>query len=228
MNINIKNCRVEINTGKNAPKVYGNIESATQTENEGVIKTNRVWTLSGFMANKNRVEIGDKIQLPIFEVPAVKMDGKEVMNFDAQRITDEAIIIDKNDNEIVAIFKHCLFESAIDFNGEKEWEKTQLAAYLNSEFLRAMQHADIPAESCGLLSKEELWGKNALEYFKDGRNRIAFNFDENVSRWYWTQTTEKEASASYFCSAGSFGGSGDNHASLAYYYVRPRFTILNH
>ena len=105
-------------------------------------------------------------------------------------------------------------------------EMTQLGQYLQSEFLRAMNGAGIPAESCGLISKDEMFGDNPLEYFKTGRNRIAFDFDEDCSRYYWLSTLyDEEASAAFFCLALSYGLSYYNYASAAYHYVRPRFVI---
>ena len=183
---------------------------------------------SVFMANLDGVKVGDRVRLPAFTVPAVKMDGEEVLAFDEKHISaDEAIVIGKDENgDLILIFEHCLFESAIDLNNEKRFEMTQLGQYLQSEFLRAMNGAGIPAESCGLISKEEMFGDNALEYFKAGRNRIAFDFDEDCSRYYWLSTLyDKEASAALFCLVGSNGHSYYDDASHAGYYVRSRFII---
>ena len=114
----------------------------------------------------------------------------------------------------------------MDMNNEKRFEMTQLGLYLQSEFLRAMNGVGIPAESCGLISKEEMFGDNALEYFKKERNRIAFDFDEACSRYYWLSTLyDEEASVAYFCGVSSYGLSYWNSASRAYPYVRPRFVI---
>lgn len=95
-----------------------------------------------------------------------------------------------------------------------------------SEFLRAMNGAGIPAESCGLISKEEMFGDNALEYFKAGRNRIAFDFHEDCSRYYWLSTLyDEEMSAAIFCGVNTAGYSGGGSASYANSCVRPRFVI---
>ena len=124
------------------------------------------------------------------------------------------------------IFDHCLFESAIDLNNEKRFEKTQLGQYLNSEFLGAMNGAGISAESCGLISKDEIFGDNPLEYFKIGRNRMAFDFVEGSSSYYWLSTLyDGEASATCFCYANLGGYSSYYDASSASLYVRPRFVI---
>ena len=185
------------------------------------------------MAKRDNVKIGDRVKLPAFTVPSFRVVGDNILNFDEQNIkADEAIVIGKDENgNFILIFDHCLFESAIDLNDEKQFEMTQLGRYLKSEFLRAMNGAGIPAESCGLISKEEMFGENPLEYFKTGRNRIAFDFDEDCSRYYWLSTLydgdlyDGEASDTCYCFADCVGYIGCNNASLAGGYVRPRFII---
>lgn len=231
MNINIKNCEVNIISGTETLEISGKAEPKTETRAagiEGVISTQRTYTLAGFLANKADVQVGDRVKLPAFTVPAVKMDGEEVLAFDEKHINaDEAIVIGKDENgDLILIFDHCLFESAIDLNNEKRFEMTQLGQYLQSEFLRAMNGAGIPAESCGLISKEEMSGDNALEYFKTGRNRIAFDFDEDCRNFYWLSTLyDEEAGAAYFCGAGDIGYADYGNASRANFGVRPRFII---
>lgn len=227
MNINIENCEVNIITGTETLEIKGKPQSAAPAA-EGVISTQHTYSVAGFMANRDKVKIGDRVKLPSFTVPAVKMDGEDVLAFDEKHIkADEAIIIGKDENgNFILIFDHCLFESAIDLNDEKRFEITQLGQYLNSEFLRAMNGAGIPAESCGLISKDEMFGDNPLEYFKTGRNRIAFDFDEDCSRYYWLSTLyDEEASAARFCYANGTGISNYYSASGATDCVRPRFVI---
>lgn len=239
MNINIKNCDVNINTGTETLEISGKTEitaadktpatntESTPAEETGVISP-MTYTPKSILKNFDNVRIGDRVRLPAFTVPAVKMDGEEVLAFDEKHINaDEAIVIGKDENgDLILIFDHCLFESAIDLNNEKRFEMTQLGQYLQSEFLRAMNGAGIPAESCGLIRKEEMFGNNPLEYFKTGRNRIAFDFDEGCSRYYWLYTLyNEEASAAFFCLANSNGCGGYGYASIADYYVRPRFVI---
>ena len=238
MNINIKNCDVNIITGTDTLEINGGTQPAAaeapaestrpaESKESGFI-SEMTYSVSAFMANRDKVKIGDRVKLPSFTVSAVKMDGDEVMVFDEKNIrADEAIVIGKDENgNFILIFDHCLFESAIDLNNEKRFEMTQLGQYLQREFLRAMNGAGIPAESCGLISKEEMFGDNALEYFKTGRNRIAFYFDEDYSRYYWLSTLyDEEASAAYFCYADLDGLSGYDGASCAGTYVRPRFII---
>ena len=238
MNINIKNCKVNIITGTDTLEISGNAQPAAaeapaestrpaESKESGCI-SEMTYSLSAFMANRDKVRIGDRVRLPASTVPAVKMDGDEVMEFDEKNImADDAIVIGKDkDGDLILIFDHCLFESAIDLNNEKRFEMTQLGQYLQSEFLRAMNGAGIPAEICGLISKEEMFGDKALEYFKTGRNRIAFDLDEDYSRYYWLSTLcDEEASAADFCNAGDNGRAYYGHAGGADTYVRPRFII---
>ena len=240
MNTNIKNCDVNIITGTETLEISGKTEitaadktPATNTESTPAEETGVIlqmtYTTKSILKNVDNVRIGDRVKLPAFTVPAVKMDGEDVLAFDEKHINaDEAIVISKDENgDLILIFDHCLFESAIDLNNEKRFEMTQLGQYLQSVFLRAMNGAGIPAESCGLISKEEMFGDYALEYFKTGRNRITFNFDEDCSRYYWLSTLyDEEASAADFCLAGGNGCADYYNASDAYSYVRPRFTIL--
>lgn len=238
MNINIKNCEVNIITGTDTLEISGNAQPAAaeapaestrpaESKESGFI-SEMTYSVSAFMANRDKVKIGDRVKLPSFTVPAVKMDGEDVLAFDEKHIkADEAIVIGKDENgNFILIFDHCLFESAIDLNNEKCFEKTQLGLYLQQEFLRAMNGAGIPAESCGLISKDEMFGDNPLEYFKTGRNRIAFDFDEDCSRYYWLSTLyDEEASAAHFCHATNRGYAIFGIASSASGYVRPRFVI---
>ena len=238
MNISIEKCEVNIITGTDTLEISGNAQPAaaeapaestrTAASKENGFISEMTYSVSAFMANRDKVKIGDRVKLPSFTVPSCGVAGDELLNFDEQNIkADEAIVIGKDENgNFILIFDHCLFESAIDLNNEKCFEKTQLGLYLQQEFLRAMNNAGIPAESCGLISKDEMFGDNPLEYFKTGRNRIAFDFDEDCSRYYWLSTLyDEEASAAIFCIAGSCGYSDYNDASFADYCVRPRFVI---
>ena len=238
MNINIKNCEVKIITGTDTLEINGGTQPVAaeapaestrpaESKESGFI-SEMTYSVSAFMATRDKVRIGDRVKLPSFTVPAVKMDGDEVMEFDEKNIrADDAILIGKDKNgDLILIFDHCLFESATDLNNEKRFEMTQLGQYLKSEFLRAMNGAGIPAKSCGLISKDEMFGDNALEYFKTGRNRIAFDFGEDCSRYYWLSTLhDEEASAALFCIAYRRGTSNTYDASYASGCVRPRFVI---
>ena len=226
MNINIKNCEVNIITDTDTLEINGKTE-ITAADKTGVI-SQMTYTTKSILKNFDNVRIGDRVRLPAFTVPAVKMDGEEVLAFDEKHINaDEAIVIGKDENgDLILIFDHCLFEGAIDLNNEKRFETTQLGQYLQSEFLRAMNGAGIPAKSCGLISKDEMFGDNALEYFKTGRNRIAFDFGEYFSRYYWLSTLyDEEASTAFFCLATTNGFASRDSAGNALRCVRPRFVI---
>lgn len=227
MNINIKDCEVNIITGTETLEIKGKPQSAVKAA-DCIISTQRTYTIAGFMANRDKVKIGDRVKLPAFTVPAVEIDGEKKLAFDEKNIrADEAIVIGKDKNgDFILIFDHCLFESAMDMNDEKRFEMTQLGQYLQSEFLRAMNGVGIPAESCGLISKEEIFGDNPLEYFKTGRNRIAFDFDEDCSRYYWLSTLyNEEESAAFFCLVTDIGNASYYYASYTDSNVRPRFVI---
>ena len=238
MNVNIKNCEVKIITGTDTLEINGGTQPAAAEApaestrpaeyKEGGFISEMTYSVSAFMANRDKVRIGDRVKLPSFTVPAVKMDGDEVMEFDEKNIrADDAIVIGKDENgNFILIFDHCLFESAIDLNNEKRFEMTQLGQYLQSKFLRAMNGAGIPAKSCGLISKDEMFGATALEYFKTGRNRIAFDFDEDCSLNYWLSTLcDEEASAAIFFIVNAAATSYYAVASIVHYRVRPRFVI---
>src|SRR5574344_1196092 len=79
MNINIKNCEVNIITGKDTLEINGGTQPAAAAE--GVISTQHTYSVAGFTANRDKVKIGDCVKLPAFTVPSVKMDGDEVMEF---------------------------------------------------------------------------------------------------------------------------------------------------
>lgn len=228
MKYNFKNCRVVINAGTEVLKIDGMGEPAREKpaqEMAGINIQRTYENIAVFMANRDKVRTSDRVKLPAFTVQGVGVAGDEVLNFDERNIkADEAIVIGKEKNgDFILIFDHCLFESAVDLNNEKRFELTQLGLYLQQEFLRAMNGAGIPAKSCGLISKDEMFGDNALEYFKAGRNRIAFDFNENCSRCYWLSTLYDNVARLFLASTN--GVSGWNGAMSANFCVRPRFVI---
>lgn len=193
----------------------------------GVIKSNRLWSLEGFLNCKKDVSIGDRVLIPAFTVPACEIPGEEIMQFSERQIkSDEAIVINKTEKEIVLIFNHCLFSSAVDFNGQRDFPKTQLAVYLQTKFLQSLNEQGIPAVTCDLPSYDEVFGENRLDFFKSGKNRIGFDFDEEFSAWYWLSTQYKGvASAARFCGVGSNGHADYDYAGYAFIFVRPRFVL---
>ena len=194
-------------------------------KNDGILSTNTVWTLDGFNKNKTRVKIGDSVKLPTFTVPETEISGKKTILFKKLKISDKAFVVGKDSNgDFILAFDHCLFQSVIDYNGEKDFEKTQLSQYLTGAFLQAMQAAGISAKECSLFSYDEMFGEKRLDYFRKARNRIASSFDEDLNHWYWLSMPYK-ASASDFCFVSGNGCADCGIAGYAYRYVRPRFVL---
>ena len=221
-----KNCRVVINAGTVKIDDMRAHTRETPTQEMAGVNIQRTYEdYSVFMANLDGVKVGDRVRVPGFKVPATKIDGVEKLNFDEIEVAGEYATVYKIEGEQISlVFDRTLFKSAIDKNNTGVWEDTQLAAYLRGAFLDALRK-ETSAADCGLLRKEELWGDNALPFFRNGRNRVCFDKDEDCSVWYWTETVE-DASAAFFCFAGSRGDADDSAASYAHGYVRPRFIIL--
>lgn len=194
---------------------------------DGILETSTLWTLDGFYKNKARVQIGDRIKLPDFTVPETEIKGQTEMSFDTLKVSDEAVIVGKETNgDFILVFEHCLFNSSIDLNNTKDFKDTQLNQYLSGEFLKAMQEVGITGINCGLLSYDEVFGEKCLAHFKEGRNRIAFDFEEDFSKWYWLCTSYDElASAAYFCGVSDGGLADCRYAGFTSFYVRPRFVL---
>lgn len=228
MKYNFKNCRVVINAGTEVLKIDGLEAPAAKTRAETMagVEIQRTYEdYSVFMANLDGVKVGDRVRVPGFKVPAAEIDGEEKLNFDEIEVAGEYATVYKIEGEQISlVFDRALFQSAIDRNDTGVWEDTQLAAYLRGAFLDALRK-ETSAADCGLLRKEELWGDNALPFFRNGRNRVCFDKDEDCSVWYWTETVE-DASAAYFCNAYTDGSSTCYNASNASRCVRPRFIIL--
>ena len=222
-----KNCRVVIIAGTEVLKIDGMGAPARETPAQEIVGVNiqRIYEdYSVFMENLDGVKVGDRVRVPGFKVPATKIDGKKKLNFDEIEVAGEyATVYQIEGEQISLVFDRALFRSAIDRNDTVVWEDTQLAAYLRGAFLDALRK-ETSAADCGLLRKEELWGDNALPFFRNGRNRVCFDKDEDCSVWYWTETVE-DASEAYFCYAYHIGYAKSDGASNAYAYVRPRFII---
>ena len=222
-----KNCRVVINAGTEVLKIDGMGAPARETpaqEMAGVNIQRTYEDYSVFMANLDGVKVGDRVRVPGFKVPATEIDGKKKLNFDEIEVAGEYATVYRIEGEqIQLVFDRALFKSAIDRNDTVVWEDTQLAAYLRGAFLDALRK-ETSAADCGLLRKEKLWGDKALPFFRNGRNRICFDKDEDCSIWYWTETVESARTA-YFCIAASNGGADCDDASRANLFVRPRFII---
>ena len=222
-----KNCRVVINAGTEVLKIDGMRAHTRETPVQEMAGVNiqRTYEDYGvFMANLDGVKVGDRVRVPGFKVPATEIDGKEKLNFDEIEVAGEYATVYKIEGEQISlVFDRALFKSVIDRNNTGVWKDTQLAAYLRGAFLDALRKKTSAAD-CGLLHKEELWGDNALPFFRNGRNRVCFDKDEDCSIWYWTETVE-DASAAYFCHANYDGHANNYSASHANICVRPRFII---
>ena len=222
-----KNCRVVINAGTEVLKIDGMGAPARETPAQEMAGVNiqRTYKDYGvFMANLDGVKVGDRVKFPGFKVSATEIDGNKKLNFDEIKVAGEYATVYKIEGkQISLVFDRALFKSAMDRNDTGVWEDTQLAAYLRGAFLDALRK-ETSAADCGLLRKEELWGDKALPFFRNGRNRICFNKDEDCSIWYWTETVESARTA-YFCIAASNGGADRDYASRANLFVRPRFII---
>ena len=221
-----KNCRVVINAGTVKIDDMRAQTRDTPVQDMAGVNIQRTYEDYGvFMANLDGVKVGDRVRVPSFKVPATEIDGKEKLNFDEIEVAGEYATVYKIEGEQISlVFDRALFQSAIDRNDTGVWEDTQLAAYLRGAFLDALRK-ETSAADCGLLRKEELWGNNALPFFRNGRNRVCFDKDEDYSVWYWTETVE-DVSAAHFCGARTDGNSGCGGARFAGNCVRPCFIIL--
>ena len=229
MKYNFKNCRVVINAGTEVLKIDGLEAPAAKTRAETMagVEIQRTYEdYSAFMANLDAVKVGDRVRVPGFKVPATTINGEDNLKFEEIEVAGEYATVYKIEGEqINLVFDRALFQSAIDNNETGVWEDTQLAHYLRGAFLDALRK-ETSAADCGLLRKEELLGDNALLFFKNGRNRVCFDKDEDCSVYYWLENVY-DASAAYFCCADGYGGAYSSGASNAGLYVRPRFIILN-
>ena len=168
------------------------------------------------------LNIGDSVQLPEFTVPETTVAGDRELHFEEQTVKDTATVYNIKDDKVYLVFDHVLFPSPMDLNNATEWKRTQLHDYLSGAFKNSMKDVDIPALEVSLLSKDELLGEEALPFFKNGRNRIAFIKDESKSVWCWLKNV---ASASFFCSASNDGDADHDDASSAYIFVRPCLVV---
>ena len=197
-----------------------------RTEHElGIVDVKKTYTLPGLMKNRKNVRIGDSVVLPDFVVPETTIAGEKQMRFDTQIIKDTATVYDIRDGKLYLVFNHGLFRSAVDNNNTQEWENTQLRNYLNLCFMPAMAKAEIPAEEVSLLSKEEMFGDDRLPYFNKGKNRTAFDKDEDYTIWCWLKTPYGKESTARFCGVDSLSADDYEIASNTTGFVRPRFVI---
>lgn len=188
--------------------------------------------------NGFKLNVGDKIRLS-FCLP-----GKEGLFPAVECKKESATLIQKTEKEMLFVMDRVIFDGPVDTSNCKEYAKTELAQYLNNEVKEVLagifKEMETPFETpvvkeVRLLSVGEVFGASdfeefatctdeQLKYFKKGNHRIAFDKDEDYSRWWWLSTPTKFESA-YFCGC-NFGGiayyaSADN----GYYGVRFAFLI---
>lgn len=190
---------------------------------------------SGFKLN-----VGDKIKLS-FSLP-----GKEGLFPAVECKKESATLIQKTEKEMLFVMDRVIFDGAVDTNGCKEYEKTELAQYLNNEVKEVLsgifKEMETPFETptvkeVRLLSVGEVFGASdfeefaactdeQLKYFKKGNHRIAFDKDEDYSRWWWLSTPTKFEPAS-FCSCYYRGYATYSSADNSTLGVRFAFLIQN-
>ena len=190
--------------------------------------------------NGFKLNVGDKIKLS-FNLP-----GKEGLFPAVECKKESATLIQKTEKEMLFVMDRVIFDGAVDTNGCKEYEKTELAQYLNNEVKEVLsgifKEMETPFETptvkeVRLLSVGEVFGASdfeefaactdeQLKYFKKGNHRIAFDKDEDYSRWWWLSTPTKLESAN-FCYCYRYGNAYYASASYGDGGVRFAFLIQN-
>lgn len=155
---------------------------------------------------------GDKIKMN-FELP-----GKEGLYPAVKCEKESATLIQKKDGNLLFVMDRVIFNGAVDTKECKIYAETELAQYLENEVKEALNSAlGVLGKitEVRLLSVGEVFGASGFEdfaactdeqlkYFKKGNHRIAFDKDEDCSRWWWLSTPTKFESA-VFCICGGGG-----------------------
>ena len=174
---------------------------------------------------------GDKIKMN-FELP-----GKEGLYPAVKCEKESATLIQKKDGNLLFVMDRVIFNGAVDTKECKVYEKTELAQYLENEVKEALNSAlGVLGKitEVRLLSVGEVFGASdfedfaactyeQLKYFKKGNHRIAFDKDEDYSRWWWLSTPTKFESAT-FCDCSGYGFA--NYDSADYSDSGVRFVFL--
>ena len=188
--------------------------------------------------NGFKLNVGDKIKLS-FNLP-----GKEGLFPAVECKKESATLIQKTEKEMLFVMDRVIFDGPVDTNNCKEYAKTELAQYLNNEVKEVLsdifKEMETPFETPAvkevrLLSVGEVFGASdfedfaactdeQLKYFKKGNHRIAFDKDEDYSRWWWLSTPTKYESAS-FCGCGNLGDADYGSADSSDDGVRFAFLI---
>ena len=180
--------------------------------------------------NGFKLNIGDKIKLS-FCLP-----GKEGLYPPVECHKEGATLIQKTEKEMLFIMDRVIFDGPVDTNNCKEYAKTELAQYLNNEVKEALNSAlGVLGKitEVRLLSVGEVFGASEfsefanfedeqLKYFKKGNHRIAFDKDEDYSRWWWLSTPANFDTATFcYCNDSGYAtcssaGSSDDGVRFAF------------
>jgi hypothetical protein len=175
---------------------------------------------------------GDKIKMN-FELP-----GKEGLYPAVKCEKESATLIQKKDGNLLFVMDRVIFNGAVDTKECKVYAKTELAQYLENEVKEALNSAlGVLGKitEVRLLSVGEVFGASEfsefancedkqLKYFKKGNHRIAFDKDEDYSRWWWLSTPVNFDSA-IFCGCSDLGYTDSASASNSGRGVRFAFLI---
>ena len=178
------------------------------------------------------LNVGDKIKIDF------KLPGKKGLYPVVKCKKESVTLINKTDCELLFVTDRVIFNGPVDTNNCKEYTKTELAQYLDSdvkESLNAAMGLLGKITEVRLLSVGEVFGASdcegfaactdeQLKYFKKGNHRIAFDKDEDGSRWWWLSTPTKYDFAS-FCTCNRSGHALYNLADLSNLGVRFAFLI---
>ena len=181
--------------------------------------------------NGFKLNVGDKIRLS-FCLP-----GKEGLYPPVECHKEGATLIQKKDGNLLFVMDRVIFNGAVDTKECKVYAKTELAQYLENEVKEALNSAlGVLGKitEVRLLSVGEVFGASdfedfvactdeQLKYFKKGNHRIAFDKDENYSRWWWLSTPTKFSAS--FCSCSDTGNAYCHSADLSNGGVRFAFLI---
>lgn len=175
---------------------------------------------------------GDKIKMN-FELP-----GKEGLYPAVKCEKESATLIQKKDGNLLFVMDRVIFNGAVDTKECKVYAKTELAQYLENEVKEALNSAlGVLGKitEVRLLSVGEVFGASEfsefancedkqLKYFKKGNHRIAFDKDEDYSRWWWLSTPVNFDTAP-FCGCSGNGYAYNSSASSGDTGVRFAFLI---
>ena len=175
---------------------------------------------------------GDKIKMN-FELP-----GKEGLYPAVKCEKESATLIQKKDGNLLFVMDRVIFNGAVDTKECKVYAKTELAQYLENEVKEALNSAlGVLGKitEVRLLSVGEVFGASEfsefancedkqLKYFKKGNHRIAFDKDEDYSRWWWLSTPVNFDTAC-FCGCLNLGYATSLSASYSDTGVRFAFLI---